>query len=106
MGKNLTQYKMDTMEWEELQIKETGIGGGWNHPEFDKDIKEFDTMIFIISRKDRVAEGILECKCGSKRVERVPKFKVDLGMKECRYLPSVLFVERDRKNEFIYYPSK
>ena len=60
---------MDTMEWEELQIKETGIGRGWNHPEFDKAKKEFDTMISIISRKDRVAEGVLECKCGSKRVE-------------------------------------
>ena len=60
---------MDTMEWEELQIKETGIGGGWNHPKFDSARKEFDTMIFIISRKDTVAEGILECKCGSKRVE-------------------------------------
>ena len=52
-----------------LQIKETGIGGGWNHPEFDKARKEFDTMISIISRKDRVAEGVLECKCGSERVE-------------------------------------
>ena len=60
---------MDTMKWEELQIKETGIGGGWNHPKFDKARKEFDTMISIISRKDRVAEGGLECKCGSKRVE-------------------------------------
>ena len=60
---------MDTMEWEELQIKETGIGGGWNHPKVDKARKEFNTMISIISRKDRVAEGILECKCGSKRVE-------------------------------------
>ena len=25
-------------------------------------------MIFIISRKDRVAEGILECKCGSRKI--------------------------------------
>ena len=39
---------MDTMECEELQIKETGIGGGWNHPKFDDARKEFDTMIFII----------------------------------------------------------
>ena len=60
---------MDTMEWEDLQIKETGIRGGWNHPEINKARKEFDTMISIISRKDRVAEGILECKCGSNRVE-------------------------------------
>ena len=60
---------MDTMKWEKLQIKETGIGGGWNHPKFDKARKKFDTMISIISRKDRVAEGGLECKCGSKRVE-------------------------------------
>ena len=48
MGKNLTLYKMDTMEWEELQIEETGTGGGWNHPEFDKARKEFDMMISII----------------------------------------------------------
>ena len=59
---------MDTMEWEELQIKDTGIGGGWNHPEFDKARKEFDTMTFTISRKDRVAEGILECKCFSRKI--------------------------------------
>ena len=59
---------MATMEWEELQIKETGIGGNWNHPKFDNARKEFDTMIFIISRKDRVAEGILECKCGSRKI--------------------------------------
>ena len=52
-----------------MGVKETGIGGGWNHPEFDKARKEFHTMITIISRKDRVAEGVLECKCGSKRVE-------------------------------------
>ena len=58
---------MATMKWEELQIKETGIGGGWNHPKFDDARKEFNTMIFIISRKDRVAEGILECKCGSRK---------------------------------------
>ena len=25
-------------------------------------------MMFIISRKDRVAEGILECKCGSSKI--------------------------------------
>ena len=61
---------MATMKWEELQIKETGIGGGWNHPKFDNTRKEFDTMIFIISRKDRVAEGILECKCGSRKIIR------------------------------------
>ena len=48
--------------------KETGIGGDWNHPKFDDARKEFNTMIFIISRKDRVAEGILECKCGSKKI--------------------------------------
>ena len=48
---------MATMKWEDLQIEETGIGGGWNHPKFDDARKEFDTMIFIVSRKDRVAEG-------------------------------------------------
>ena len=59
---------MTTMKWEELQIKETGIGGGWNHPKFNNARKEFDTMIFIISRKDRIAEGILECKCSSRKI--------------------------------------
>ena len=61
---------MDTMEWEELQIKETGAR------------KEFDTMTSIISRKDRVAEGVLECKCGSKRVEstQVQSRSRDKGM--------------------------
>ena len=59
---------MATMKWEELQIKETGIGGGWNHPKFDNAREEFDTMTFIISRKDRAAEGILECKCGSRKI--------------------------------------
>ena len=73
---------MDTMEWEELQIEETGIRGGWNHTEFDKARKEFDTMISIISGKDRVAEGVLECKCGSKRVEstKVQSRSRDEGM--------------------------
>ena len=47
---------MATINWEELRIKETVIGGGWEHPKFDDARKEFDTMIFIISRKDRVAE--------------------------------------------------
>ena len=59
---------MATMKWEELQIKETGIGGGWNHPKFDDARKEFDTIIFIISRKDRIAEGILDSKCGSRKI--------------------------------------
>ena len=59
---------MATMKWEELQIKETGIRGGWNHPKFDNTRKEFGTMIFIISRKDRVAEGILECKYSSRKI--------------------------------------
>ena len=58
---------MATMNREELQIKEAGIGGGWNHPKFDDARKEFDT-IFIISRKDRIAERILECKCGSRKI--------------------------------------
>ena len=59
---------MATMKWEELQIKETGIRGGWNHAKFNNARKEFYTIIFIISRKDRVAEGILECKCRSKKI--------------------------------------
>ena len=60
---------MATMKWEELQIEETGIEGGWNHPKFDDARKEFDTMILIISRNwDRVAEGSLEWKCGSKKI--------------------------------------
>ena len=56
------------MKWEEVQIKETGIRGGWEHPKFDDARKEFDIMIFIISRRDRVAEGILECKCSSRKI--------------------------------------
>ena len=59
---------MATMKCEELQIKEIGVGGGWNHPKFDNARKEFNMIIFIISRKDRVAEGILECKCGSRKI--------------------------------------
>ena len=47
------------MKWEELQIKETGIGGGWEHPKFDDARNEFDMIIFIISRNDRVVKGIL-----------------------------------------------
>ena len=59
---------MATMKWEELQIKETGIGGGSEHPKFNNARKEFDMMIFIILKKDRVAEGISECKCCCRKI--------------------------------------
>ena len=58
---------MATMKWEELQIKETGIGGGLNHLTFD-DARKFYMIIFVILRKDRAAEGILECKCSSRKI--------------------------------------
>jgi DNA-directed RNA polymerase subunit M/transcription elongation factor TFIIS len=67
----LSQVIGDILEGRSLKDVLTGIKSGktaWSHESFDTSSRQFTEQDDFIENPFEVEEGVLECKCGSKRV--------------------------------------